>query len=143
MRFRQYMNEEWFETYTGRKYEVLKNPSTRDMNKLLKGSDDARFIMDRSKKNVWVWNAKRAIHQTVYNNLFITGKSIFGIAQRIKGKWSMVESDEMENYIKHQHWEYKDVIEEILNTYLWANKCIDIKHFIGLMEKGDLYDGGF
>jgi hypothetical protein len=143
MRLQRYINEEWMETYIGNKYEVLKNPSTSELNKLLKASMYGRFILDASKKNVYVWDASKAIHQTVYNKLHITGKTLFGIAQRVKGKWSMVNSDEVMTYIRYNNREYEEVIKNVLNKFLWANSYIDIKHFIKLMKTGDYYEDGF
>jgi hypothetical protein len=141
VRFQQYINEEWMETYVGNKYEVLKNPSTRELNKLLIKYKQGRFILDASKKNVWVWDSSMAIHQTVYNNLHITGKTLFGITEKWKGKWVMVNSDEIMTYIKYNDREYDEVIKNVLNKFLWANNYIDIKHFIGLLKSGDFYEG--
>ena len=128
MRLQTYLNEEWIKLYPNKpKFEVLENPSTREITKLIGRNGEGRFIADRQDKILWLWDSEKGIHQTVYNALEIIGRVIFGEVKMINGKWTMYSSYDMESIMKSRT--YEEVID-MMKKFYWLKKYIDIDYYI-------------
>jgi hypothetical protein len=113
-RLLKYINEFWTDAY-GFKFEVLENPSVKEIIKLV-GKNQVRFTL--YKKDLWVWQADKAIHMYVWNS---SGKprdeyfktdmntALHGIARLQGGKYVMSDSDEINAYIRNKENDYIDV----------------------------------
>jgi hypothetical protein len=136
MRLIHYLNELWMTTrYNKSKFEVLENPSQKEMREI--GEDNTiRFISVNSDKKVWVWKASAAIHAEVWEESSKINKgidyykdaqnyAIFGIAEQKGGSHVMVASDVLE----YRHDDIKDK-EELYKESQWVNKYIKIDKYM-------------
>jgi len=139
MRLQQYINEEWIKLYPNKpKFEVLKNPSKKEITNLLTKNGRGRFIADGLYKILWLWDSYNGIHQDVYNDLWrqnvkFGSPSIDGEIKMLKGKWTMYRSDELFNVYYDKS---PEEVEKRLKKFKWLEKYIDILYYINKVKEG-------
>ena len=74
MRFIDYINEEFLKYANGWKstsdpIPVYKNPTSDEFKQLRREIKSARVLVDVKNKDVYVWDANLAAHQTIINQL--------------------------------------------------------------------------
>ena len=130
MRLKQYINE----LYGGPKnnrYEILVNPSKKEIMSIDKGSG-IRFIADSKDKKVYVWEVYRNTHIEAWNkyikpgdeedNLAKKGIILEGIAEKKGGRYKMVESDQIDAYFGYE----TDSLKELQKRFKWVDKYISV-----------------
>ena len=137
MKFKKYLSEKYlgsgmigsigknFGGYT----EVFVNPTKSEMNNI--GGKQLRFFADTKKKKLYVFKLecyhmdaweeiiqKETGDRRDYNDITL----LFGVIEKIKGKWHMITSDECEA----DEWEPEDI--------KWAEKYIDFSPWYSVDE---------
>jgi len=146
MRLQQYLlNEIWMKSeYSGVKFEVLKNPSLRDMKSIISKMKRIRFIADNTNKKLYVWNSNEAIHNDVWNNPQIkkgreynTLECLNGEAELFGNTFKMYNSD-----FVVQNARLKKIrddlgksdlgfnMQKVYNDSKWINKHIKIDKYL-------------
>jgi len=132
-RLQKYLNELWVKnTYSRKKFEVLKNPSLKSMKSILSSTIDVvRFIADNTNKKLYVWNSNEAIHNDVWNNPQIKkgrdfdsascDEILYGIAASKGNKFIMYDSNGIKTGID---------IPTIIKKFKWVNKHIKIDKYL-------------
>jgi len=109
-RLKHYINEFWMEMYH-KKFEVLENPSVSEIKKLV-GKELIRFTL--YKKDLYVWEASSSIHSNPWekagnsrSDWFTTTMrtALHGVAALKGGKYVMIESDEIDGYLRRKRKE--------------------------------------
>ena len=146
MRLKKYINELWV---VG-KIEVIEIPpmSMRDMKAKV-----VRFTIINKNKMIYVWDAKKAIHDTIWYHIRSDKQTYMpddpntsilnGIAKKIKGRWTMVESDQYTRYGDLDYMELsKSELKKYNKAFKWVDNNINISNFfdnyISVKQKLDL-----
>jgi len=137
MRLTNYLSELWMTNKINKeKFEVLKNPSVKEMRELVKSEKlkEVRFISDNKTKNIYVWYVNLAIHSEIYEKIYgklnydsiiNDGVFIFGLAELKGGKFTMSSSDLMMYYCD------KGMdMEKLYKDSKWVNSYIKVDEFI-------------
>jgi len=140
MRLQQYLlNELWMEEYNGVKFEVLKNPSLRDMKSILSNTmKEIRFIADNTNKILWVWNAsKGGTHYDIWKHPQIkkgreynTLECLYGEAVLSGNTFKMDNSDtiKIRNDLGKSNLGFN--MQKIYNDSKWVNTHIKIDKYL-------------
>ena len=137
MRLKQYINEEWLGTYGGKKYEILANPSKKEMVEISTDKFyELRFIADNTTETLWIFSPISLIHHDVWTEISKISKGIswnkvdltkylFGMCKKIGGKWTLDSSDKIQ-YGKRHPSEY---LQELYDNSQWLKKYMEIDNF--------------
>ena len=138
-----YLNEKWITLPYGDKFEVLENPSTKEIRKLVDG-DDIRFTLHKS--DLYVWDADNGVHARVwiklgkpkdeyYSTAVIT--ALHGVAKFKGGKYVMYISDDIQAYLRNgfakNPYDEPD-LKRVYNLFK-DNRIIDIKPYFKYVIK--------
>ena len=137
MRLERYIREEWA-TRTKGKYsgevDVFVNPDKNDLAEL---RSKIRFIADRKKKKLYVFNYK-LLHHEIFSRLGLgkyhqfpdksPDEFFMGVAFRFEIKFYVSDSDSYDWWCDEN---YSDSIspENLMKLYSWVNKYINIKEY--------------
>ena len=134
------LNEKYFgrvdKKYGEGSFEVFVNPSTKELKEVDNG-DGVRFTADSKSKRVYVWDADKAIHNSVWDEESSISKGrdfnsascdevLHGTCELKGGKFHMDYSDEMEYQESRKDFD----VESLLKTFNWVNKYIKIDGYL-------------
>ena len=121
-------------------YEIFVNPSQKEIRKIEDGSG-IRLIADPRDKKVYIWDALEDIHVEAwekikpgenYDSLMKKAILLSGNAKKIKGKYTMYRSDQLDYY----QFTKKD-IKRLKEEFKWVNKYIDVNYTLDGILKGE------
>ena len=136
MRLKHYINEEWAKNRGGEKFEILLNPSKKEMRDLTThNSSKLRFILDNENKDYWVWKASKGTHYDIWRQVSTMSKGrdyfemVYGILPGIcdlnGGKWVMIDCDK----IDYGDDITVDVLQEYYDKSKWVNRYIKVDDY--------------
>jgi hypothetical protein len=141
MRLKHYINEEWVKTYGGRKYEVIKNPSKKEMLEISTDNfNELRFIADNDSETLWIFSPISLIHHDVWTEVTKISKGVrwmqvdltkylFGMCKKMGGNWILTESDK----IQHGKRDPAEYLEELYDNAQWLKTYMNIDKFFKRM----------
>ena len=127
-RLQTYLTEKWV-TYGGKKFELLENPTTREITKMVGATGEVRWLAVNDTEKMWVWDANEMIHFDVWKKigniswddaLELPPAFFSGYANLKSGKWTLTESHQIRNL---------NMLRNLQEQYKWVEKYISIKGF--------------
>jgi len=135
MRLKQYINEVWMKMGYN-KYEILENPSMRDLKDL---GNEVKFIAYRPNKTLYVWDVYGPLHDDVWlyvnkgydlEDIINDGDLLAGYAKK-KGMRKPVMTGEDGNEFFTDYVERVGMSKKrLLKDWNWLNSYIEINKFL-------------
>jgi hypothetical protein len=135
MRLLKYIDEEWVNTRSGEKQEIIDNPSKKEMDELASKSGMLRFIADNDNETLWIFSPHKLIHIDVWSKIPKLNKGVdwtnINLTKYLLGKcfkrgsgWQMDSSDKIQ-YDKSSH----DYIQQLYYNSKWLKQYMNIDKF--------------
>jgi hypothetical protein len=138
-----FMNEEYFGRfkgdYSGKKFTVFKNPTSKEIRETAEISGSIRFIADAKTKDIYIWNAMGGIHIDVwdedrdvnkgrhYEDAVLDLEVLWGVCKIRGGKMVMTDSDNiLAGYPPH------DDLPQLKHNMKWLNRYIEIDRYFDI-----------
>jgi len=132
MRFEKYLKEK----YEGRNrdVEVFVNPTRSEMREAGGSNGQVRFTAIDKEKKLYVFNAGRALHIDVWEDILgktfaeytsASNKTVLHAIATFGTKWIMTESDELES----GHLDRDDYIR-LYKRFKWVEKWISLEEYL-------------
>ena len=136
MRLSNYIDEEWIKSRSGKKHEIIKNPSKKEMSELSNKAGELRFIADNTTKTLWIFSPVSLIHIDVWSSIPKLNKGVdwtdidmtkylLGKCQGRGSNWHMDSSDKIQ-YTPKGRDEY---IQKLYSNSKWVKQYMNIDKY--------------